>query len=99
MHDITVPNIIMKWRIKVANPVKPEHWELVYDPHIHYGNPRKFIIWYIINSGDVFEVRLAVKPEIDLPTQPTIKVYGVIGFPGVRLYIATVTMYCVLLAD
>ena len=37
MHDVTAPNIIMKWRILCANPVKPEDWELVYNKSIHYG--------------------------------------------------------------
>ena len=37
MHDVTAPNIIMKWRILCANPVKPEGWELVYNKSIHYG--------------------------------------------------------------
>ena len=37
MHDVTAPNIIMKWRITCANPVKPADWELFYDKSIHYG--------------------------------------------------------------
>ena len=30
-------------------------------------------------------MRLAVKPDVDLPTMPTIRVYAVIGFPKVNL--------------
>lgn len=37
LHDITSPNIIMKWHIMCENPVKPEDWELEYEPHIYYG--------------------------------------------------------------
>ena len=38
LHDITTPNIIMKWHVTCANPVRPQDWELVYDKSIHYGN-------------------------------------------------------------
>ena len=31
-------------------------------------------------------MRLAVKPDVDLPTMPTIRVYAVIGFPKVPEY-------------
>ena len=37
-------------------------------------------------SGDTFEMRLAVKPDVDFPTMPTIRVYAVIGFPKVPEY-------------
>jgi len=67
MHDVTAPNIIMKWRVLCANPVEPEDWDLVYNKSIHYG--------------DTFEMRLAIKPDKPLPTKPSIRVYAVIGFP------------------
>ena len=31
-------------------------------------------------------MRLAVKPDVDLPTMPSIRVYAVIGFPKVPGY-------------
>ena len=37
MHDITAPNIIMRWHIECASPVLPQHWSLDFRPHIHYG--------------------------------------------------------------
>ena len=91
MHDVTAPNIIMNWRILCANPVKPEDWELVYNKSIHYGNSwTKISILFLFSStkGDTFEMRLAVKPGVDLPTMPTIRVYAVIGFPKVETRLA-----------
>ena len=87
MHDVTAPNIIMNWRILCANPVKPEDWELVYNKSIHYGTSWKNInlVLFFFNKGDTFEMRLAVKPGVDLPTMPTIRVYAVIGFPKVTI--------------
>ena len=38
MHDVTAPNIIMRWRILCANPVVPTDWELDYNKSIHYGD-------------------------------------------------------------
>ena len=38
LHDITSPNIIMKWHIMCANPVRPEHWELAFENNIYMGN-------------------------------------------------------------
>ena len=37
MHDITAPNIIMRWHIECASPVLPQHWSLEYEPNIHTG--------------------------------------------------------------
>ena len=37
MHDITAPNIIMRWHIECASPVLPQHWSLSYEPNIHTG--------------------------------------------------------------
>ena len=37
LHDITSPNIIMKWHIMCANPVRPQDWKLVYDKNIYFG--------------------------------------------------------------
>ena len=37
LHDITSPNIIMKWHIMCENPVRPQDWELEYEPYIYYG--------------------------------------------------------------
>ena len=37
LHDITSPNIIMKWHIMCENPVRPQDWELEYEPNIYYG--------------------------------------------------------------
>ena len=68
MHDITAPNIIMRWHIECQNPVVPEDWSLLYHPNIHFGQ--------------MFEITLQVEPEKALPTRPTISVYAVKGFPG-----------------
>ena len=68
MHDITAPNIIMRWHIECQNPVVPEDWSLLYHPNIHYGQP--------------FEMTLQVKPSVALPTRPKIAVYAVRGLPG-----------------
>ena len=68
MHDITAPNIIMRWHILCANPIKPADWDLVYPPNIHYG--------------DTFEVMLSVKKDVPLPTKPKLHVYAVVGMPG-----------------
>ena len=38
MHDVTAPNIIMRWRILCANPVAPTDWQLDYNKSIHYGD-------------------------------------------------------------
>ena len=38
MHDVTAPNIIMRWHILCANPVVPTDWELDYNKSIHYGD-------------------------------------------------------------
>ena len=37
LHDVTSPNIIMKWHILCQNPVKPQDWELEYESHLYYG--------------------------------------------------------------
>ena len=68
MHDITAPNIIMRWHILCANPVKPSDWDLVYPASIHYG--------------DVFEVQLSVAKDVPLPTKPRIQVFAVVGMGG-----------------
>lgn len=68
MHDITAPNIIMKWHIECQNPVVAEDWSLLYHPEIHYG--------------ETFEMTLQVKPGVPLPTRPEIAVYAVRGLPG-----------------
>ena len=57
MHDITAPNIIMRWHIECQNPVVPEDWSLLYHPNIHFGQ--------------TFEVTLQIEPEKALPTRPT----------------------------
>ena len=68
MHDITSPNIVMKWRITCENPVKPEDWELVYNRDgIHFG--------------EVFEIELHVRRGASLPTRPRIRVYAVTSLP------------------
>ena len=68
MHDITSPNIVMKWRITCSNPVRPEDWELVYNRDgIHYG--------------ETFEMQLHVARGADLPTRPRIRVYAVTSLP------------------
>jgi hypothetical protein len=68
MHDITYPNIVMKWRINCESPVKPEDWELVYNrTGIHFG--------------ETFEINFQVKPGVDLPTRPKIRVYAVTSLP------------------
>ena len=38
MHDVTAPNIIMRWQILCANPVVPTDWELDYNKSIHFGD-------------------------------------------------------------
>ena len=68
MHDITAPNIIMRWHIACENPVVPEDWSLLYHPEIHYG--------------ETFEITLQVKPDVALPTRPTIEVFAVKGLTG-----------------
>ena len=68
MHDITAPNIILRWHIECQNPVVPEDWSLLYHPNIHFGQ--------------MFEITLEIEPEKALPTRPTISVYAVKGFPG-----------------
>ena len=68
MHDITAPNIIMRWHIECQNPVVPEDWSLLYHPNIHFGQ--------------TFEITLEVKPGVALPTRPEIAVYAVKGLPG-----------------
>ena len=47
----------------------------------------KISTWFYFSStqGETFEMRLAVKPGVDLPTMPTIRVYAVIGFPKVPI--------------
>ena len=40
LHDITSPNIIMKWHILCENPVLPQDWELDYEKHIYFGKPK-----------------------------------------------------------
>ena len=68
MHDITSPNIVMKWRVTCENPVRPEHWSLEYNrTGIHFG--------------ETFEVRLQVVPGVNLPTKPKIRVYAVTSLP------------------
>ena len=68
MHDITFPNIVMKWRITCSNPVRPEDWELVYNRDgIHYG--------------ETFEMQLHVARGADLPTKPRIRIYAVTSLP------------------
>ena len=37
LHDVTSPNIIMKWHILCANPVQPKHWYLEYEKNIYKG--------------------------------------------------------------
>ena len=37
MHDITAPNIIMRWHIECQNPVVATDWSVLYHPNIHYG--------------------------------------------------------------
>ena len=68
MHDITAPNIIMRWHIECQNPVVPEDWSLLYHPEIH--------------TGQTFEITLQVKEDVALPTRPTLAVYAVKGMPG-----------------
>ena len=68
MHDITFPNIVMKWRITCSNPVRPEDWELVYNRDgIHYG--------------ETFEMQLHVARGANLPTKPRIRIYAVTSLP------------------
>jgi hypothetical protein len=50
MHDVTAPNIIMKWRILCANPVKASDWELKYNESIHYGVLTASNARYLIHS-------------------------------------------------
>ena len=38
LHDITSPNIIMKWHIMCENPVRPQDWQLDYEKNMYYGN-------------------------------------------------------------
>ena len=47
MHDITAPNIIMRWHIECASPVLPQHWSLEYEPNIHTGKHLLFIPLYL----------------------------------------------------
>ena len=69
MHDITSPNIVMKWRVICENPVKPEDWSLEYNREgIHFG--------------EAFEVRFQIAPGADLPTRPKISVYAVTSLAG-----------------
>ena len=44
-------------------------------------------------------MRLAVKPDVDLPTMPTIRVYAVIGFPKVPEYKKRWPLIPILIAD
>ena len=55
MHDVTAPNIIMRWRILCANPVVPTDWQLDYNKSIHYG--------------DTFEVPTVLIPIFDVFNQ------------------------------
>ena len=70
MHDITAPNIIMKWHIECQNPVLPQDWSLLYHPNIHYGQ--------------TFEITLQVEADKALPTRPELSVYAVKGLPSSR---------------
>ena len=56
MHDVTAPNIIMRWRILCANPVVPTDWQLDYNKSIHYG--------------DTFEVPTVLIPIFKVSDQP-----------------------------
>ena len=67
MHDIISPNILMKWTILCANPVKPEHWDLVYKDGIHFG--------------ETFELQFKVQADAPLPTRPLIRVFAVTSLP------------------
>ena len=68
MHDITAPNIIMRWHIECQNPVVPQDWSLLYHPNIHYGQ--------------TFEMTLQIEADKPLPTRPVLSVYAVKGLPS-----------------
>ena len=63
MHDITAPNIIMRWHVECANPVVAADWSLDYEPNIRYG--------------EVFNITLRVRAGAALPTRPRLHVYAV----------------------